>query len=144
LFHHLFIFIQFSSPLYHLFNSDNTGTWKYNDSQEADCEAAFKTSLENGIDFLDTAEIYGNGKSEELIAKFIKNNSIDTSKIVIASKFMPSPTYFSASNLATRFELSCKRLGVDCIDLYQVHGMILSIRSVEVWMEELAKLHKQG
>ena len=122
-------------------------TWKYDDSQEKAVKDAFDASVDNGVTFLDTAEVYGDGKSEELIGKFVKERqetSADfASQLVIATKFMPLVFYFSASNLRTRFELSCKRLGVKTVDLYQIHGMAMSLRSVETWMDELAKLHKE-
>ncbi|MYE25910.1 MAG: aldo/keto reductase [Chloroflexi bacterium] len=83
---------------------------------ETDTVGAVRAALDNGINFFDTAEGYGDGYSEEMLGRALKGRR---SEAVIASKV-------SASNLApatirAACERSLKRLGTDVIDLYQVH-----------------------
>lgn len=77
-------------------------------------------ALDAGINFFDTAELYGGGKSEELLGRALAGRRGDA---IIASKFghksyggNASPAY-----LRTAVEASLARLRVDCIDLYQLH-----------------------
>ena len=77
-------------------------------------------ALDSGINFFDTAELYGDGKSEEYLGLALKGRRNDA---VIASKFghkayggNAKPAY-----LRKAIERSLERLGVDCIDLYQLH-----------------------
>jgi aryl-alcohol dehydrogenase-like predicted oxidoreductase len=77
-------------------------------------------ALDAGINFFDTAELYGDGKSEEYLGLALKGRRKDA---IIASKFghkayggNAKPAY-----LRKAIEQSLKRLGVDCIDLYQLH-----------------------
>ena len=73
---------------------DKTAYWGYSDSPQAEfgrkqCAEAYKASLEAGIAFIDTAEAYGFGASEELIASFAKE--MGNAHPVIATKFAPLP-----------------------------------------------------
>jgi len=81
-------------------------------------------ALDQGINFFDTADIYADGRSEELIGRFIVDRG-HRSKVLIATKFgqdMPGqgrgarPAYIKRA-----FEASLKRLRTDYIDLYQLH-----------------------
>ena len=67
---------------------------------------------------LDTAELYGLGRSEELIGKFGKD--FDESKIQVATKFAALPFRTKATDVVKACEASVKRLGRP-IDLYQIH-----------------------
>ncbi len=83
---------------------------------ETDTFGAVRAALDNGINFFDTAEGYGDGYSEEMLGRALNGRR---SEAVIASKV-------SAANLApdairAACERSLKRLGTDVIDLYQVH-----------------------
>jgi aryl-alcohol dehydrogenase-like predicted oxidoreductase len=91
---------------------------------EAHTEAVIEASLEQGINFFDTADMYADGRSEELIGRFIVGGG-HRSDAIIATKFgntMPGqgqgarPSYVKKA-----FEGSLKRLRTDYIDLYQLH-----------------------
>lgn len=99
---------------------------------------AFQRALELGINFVDTAEIYGGGRSESLIGEAIRGHRDD---VVIATKV--SPWNLTSGRLLRAAERSARRLGVDVIDLYQIHrpNPILPIRSV---MKTMTKLVKSG
>lgn len=74
------------------------------------------TALDNGINFLDTAEGYGDGYSEEVIGKALQNRRQDA---VIATKV--SADRLQASEVKKACEASLSRLQTDYIDLYQIH-----------------------
>ena len=65
--------------------------------------SAFNQLLESGLTFIDTAEVYGFGKSEELIGEFSK---AVTKKPIVASKFAPLPWRFSADNVEAALRVS--------------------------------------
>ena len=75
---------------------------------------AIQTAIDDGINLIDTAEIYG---SEELVGEAIKG--YDREDLFIASKVWPS--HFSESKLDRSCERSLKRMGLKYVDLYQLH-----------------------
>lgn len=83
-----------------------------------DAEQAYRTCLNLGLNFFDTAEGYGNGESERLLGQFRRN---DGRPILIASKFGPQPWRSSAAHLQQALDGSLERLGVEYLDLYQIH-----------------------
>ena len=98
----------------------------YAGQDEAESLATLDRALELGVDFLDTADMYGVGRNEELIGRWLKGRR---DKVVIATKFgsMRSPEGgFLGVNgrpdyVRAACEASLKRLGVDHIDLYYQH-----------------------
>ncbi len=101
-----------------------------NDQEKENYFEVYKTCLDYGINFFDTAEIYGNGKSERLLGEFLKR---DGRKILISSKFAPPSKMnpltqkrkqvdkSSPKALEEALNGSLERLGVSCIDLYLIH-----------------------
>lgn len=77
---------------------------------------ALRLGIELGMTFLDTAEAYGNGHSEELVGRATEGIR---DKVFIATKF--SPEHNSYQDVLKSAEGSLRRLGTDYIDLYQVH-----------------------
>ncbi|MEM0086847.1 MAG: aldo/keto reductase [Candidatus Micrarchaeaceae archaeon] len=109
------------------------GTWKIpNDSQDA--IEALRYGIENGINFIDTAEMYGN---EELVGRAIKG--IDN--VFIATKV--SPSNFGYDDLIRACEGSLRRLGVKSINLYQLHWPNNRIPISET-MRAMEKLQDEG
>ncbi|MET8663218.1 aldo/keto reductase [Streptomyces tendae] len=86
--------------------------------------AIVDAALEGGINLIDTADMYGRGESEEMVGKAIAGRRDD---IVLATKaYMPmsdEPNHQGASRrwLVTELDNSLRRLGVDHVDLYQIH-----------------------
>jgi aryl-alcohol dehydrogenase-like predicted oxidoreductase len=107
---------------------------------EKDFEQAFKVSISAGIKLIDTAEVYGGGSSELFLGKFLKSTPTPA---FIATKFMPYPWIFSRHALMRSLEASLDRLGLECVDLYQIHWPFPP-RPVEFWVEELAKVINKG
>jgi diketogulonate reductase-like aldo/keto reductase len=94
------------------------GTWHMGESRGrlADEAAALKLGIELGITLIDTAEMYGNGVAEEIVAQAMGNNR---DRLFIVSKVLP----YNASRQGTieACERSLKRLKTDRIDLYLLH-----------------------
>jgi aryl-alcohol dehydrogenase-like predicted oxidoreductase len=115
--------------------------WNYgNGYNETDVEQAFQSSLAAGINLLDTAEVYGGGRSERFIGQFLKTTS---SPVMVATKFMPYPWRLNRAALTHSLDLSLERLGLEHVDLYQIHWPFPPM-PVEFWVEELAKAVKSG
>ncbi|NJK68716.1 MAG: aldo/keto reductase [Microcoleus sp. SU_5_3] len=126
------------------------GTWAWGDKLfwnygsnygAAEVEAAFNTSLDAGVNFFDTAEVYGNGLSEELLGQFIKKT---TQPVQIATKFGPVPWRLTGKSVSEALTASLKRLQVEQITLYQVHWPFTFLLSQETLMNALADEVKQG
>lgn len=125
------------------------GTWAWGDRTmwnyghgyaETDIEQAFQASLTAGINFMDTAEVYGGGLSERFLGKFLKTTP---TPVLVATKFMPYPWRLNRSALMHSLDNSLERLGLECVDLYQIHWPFPPM-PVEFWVEELAKAVKSG
>jgi aryl-alcohol dehydrogenase-like predicted oxidoreductase len=115
--------------------------WNYGKGYtDADIEAGFRISLENGVHFVDTAEIYGNGRSERLLGQFLKRTEVP---VIVATKFFPLPWRFTKANVTRALRGSLERLGLERVDLYQIH-MPTPLVPVETFAEGLASAHRLG
>ncbi|WFO75674.1 aldo/keto reductase [Desulfurococcaceae archaeon MEX13E-LK6-19] len=76
-------------------------------------------ALEVGINFFDTAMVYGRGMSEEFLGRALREAGVKRDEVVIATK-IPGD-FLSADDVFRAVDKSLKRLGVDCIDLMQIH-----------------------
>ena len=92
------------------------GGKQWTDTNDEDSLEAMRAAYKCGITSYDTAEAYGGGHSEEIVAKFIKE--IGRDNLTIATKVGGSLT---AEKINKSCEESLERLGVDKIDLYQIH-----------------------
>lgn len=115
--------------------------WQYGHGYgDKDVRQAFQVSLDEGIRFVDTAEIYGNGRSEHLLGQFLKETD---QPVLIATKFLPFPWRFGKSALLRALKGSLARLGVESVDLYQIHGPT-PLMSIDTMMAGLAECVKHG
>jgi aryl-alcohol dehydrogenase-like predicted oxidoreductase len=126
-----------------------TGCWQWGDRffwgfgrgySDNDVKQSFDISLAAGINFFDTAEVYGNGTSERLLGSFAAQTD---QPLVIASKFMPYPWRLLSSNLSHALERSLKRLQMQKVALYQIH-LPMPPMPVQYWVKELADVVKKG
>ena len=106
-------------------------------------------SLEAGVNFLDTADVYSAGNSEKLTGQALKDIGVKRSDIVIATKCYgrmgPGPNDMGASrgHIMDSVSRSLERLQTDHIDLYQIHGNDV-VTPVEETMRALDDLTRQG
>jgi aryl-alcohol dehydrogenase-like predicted oxidoreductase len=80
---------------------------------------AFAVAVGEGIRLIDTAEVYGSGRSERLLGEFAREHDAG---LLIATKFFPWPWRLSPASILRALKGSLSRLGMDHVDLYQIHS----------------------
>lgn len=116
--------------------------WSYGSDYDASqVEAAFEATVNSGITFFDTAEVYGFGESESLLGRFMQQHG---ESVDIATKYFPLPWRFSAQAVADALTDSLKRLQLERVTLYQVHSPFSFFMSQETLMKALADEVKRG
>jgi aryl-alcohol dehydrogenase-like predicted oxidoreductase len=116
--------------------------WNYGKDYGADqVREAFYASLDAGISFFDTAEIYGLGESERLLGQFMQESD---RPVQIATKYFPYPWRFSAQAVADALTDSLKRLQVEKVALYQVHMPFDFLMGQRTLMNALAEEVETG
>lgn len=118
---------------------------------EADSFAIMDRALELGINFFDTANVYGwkvgEGLTEQIVGRWISQGGGRREKVVLATKVFgrmgdwPNHSRLSALHIKRACEESLKRLRTDCIDLYQMHHVDRETPWEEIWqaMEQLVR-----
>ena len=116
--------------------------WSYGKDYGVDqVREAFYASLDAGISFFDTAEVYGPGESERLLGQFMKESD---RPVQIATKYFPYPWRFSAQAVADALTASLKRLQVEKVALYQVHMPFDFLMGQRTLMNALAEEVETG
>ena len=132
------------------------GSW--GPQSDADSLKALHTALDLGCNFIDTAQVYGDGKSERLIAQTLKERrkTNPNERVYVATKIPPAPGDWPPSPydrveerypekyLAERLERSLRDLGSDAIDVLQLHTWTRAWNRNPVALETLRKFQKQG
>ena len=112
-----------------------------------DAKEALKASLDKGINFFDTADVYGDGRSEKFVGEIIKSTS---EKIFVATKSgrrldPHTAEGYNFKNIEKFIDRSLMNLGVECIDLLQLHcppSEICNKKETYEMMDEIVKLGK--
>ena len=127
------------------------GCWQiggdqWGDVSDADALATLDAAVSVGTTFLDTADVYGSGRSEELVGRFRRECSTE---LFIATKLgrfgKPGwPDNFTPATVRAHTEASRKRLGVDCLDLTQLHCMPMEVLERGEMFETLRALKAEG
>ena len=129
------------------------GTWQlggteWGDVSDQQALDTLQAAAEAGVTFIDTADIYGDGRSETLIGRFIRERA-DRERFFLATKLglrsdPGGPKNFERETIFKHTEDSLRRLGVEALDLTQTHCIPAEqIQSGQVF-EYLAELQKQG
>jgi aryl-alcohol dehydrogenase-like predicted oxidoreductase len=106
-------------------------------------------SIEAGVNFIDTADVYSMGNSEKLVGQALKDIGVKRSDVVIATKFYgrvgsgPNDIGASRGHIMDAVERSLERLNTDHIDLYQIHGTDV-VTPVEETLRALDDLVSRG
>ena len=110
----------------------------------------FREAIEAGINYFDTANVYQLGTSEEITGRLIKEFNLDRDEIVVATKVhfvmregKPNGGGSSRKNIMSEIDHSLKRLGLDYVDLYQIHRLDHETPMEEI-MEALHDVVKSG
>lgn len=128
------------------------GCWQlggsdWGDLPEADALAVLRAAADTGVTFLDTADVYGLGRGEELIGKFLRDAG--RNRFFVATKLgrFPQPGWpgnFTPASIRAHTEASLKRLGVDAIDLTQLHCVPMEVLLRDETWETLRALVREG
>jgi aryl-alcohol dehydrogenase-like predicted oxidoreductase len=132
------------------------GTWAWGDRStwgmggydasltEDTIRDAWQASIDAGVVLFDTAEVYGRGESERIIGRLLAEDPTRAERVVIATKFMPSPHKLDVRRaLLAALRASLDRLGLPSVDLLQIHGPI-SLRGHGAMADALAAAHAEG
>jgi aryl-alcohol dehydrogenase-like predicted oxidoreductase len=117
--------------------------------QQGDADQLVKTALDAGINFIDTANVYAEGKSEEITGQALKNLGVAREDVVVATKVFGrmganvNSTGASRHHIMDQARASLKRLQLDHIDLYQIHGFDTAT-PIEETLDALDTLVKHG
>jgi aryl-alcohol dehydrogenase-like predicted oxidoreductase len=117
--------------------------------QQEEVDAQLKVAIDAGINFIDTANVYGTGRSEEITGQAIRNLGLGRDEVVVATKVLgvmgkgPNQQGLSRYHIMEAVRASLKRLQVDHIDLYQVHG-VDPWTPIEETMEALDQVVRDG
>jgi len=105
---------------------------------------AYARAIAAGVTLLDTAEMYGNGESERIIGRLLREDTANRDRVVVATKFMPFPWRVPlARALMKSLRASLERLGLPFVHLYQIHGPI-SFRPASTVAAALAAPYRAG
>ena len=108
-----------------------------------------KRSLEAGVNFIDTADVYSEGQSEVLLGQALRDLAVRREEVIIATKVRgrtgpgPNDVGLSRGHIMDQVAGSLKRLGLDHIDLYQIHGFD-PVTPIEETMRALDDLVSRG
>ena len=133
------------------------GTWgvgadAWKGGTDADSLAAMRRAIELGVNFIDTAIVYGSGHSEKLVGQIKREHP----EVMIATKInpanwewpasdtTPADDAFSASHVIARTEESLRNLGTDVIDVQQFHVWSDAWVDKGTWLEGIEQLKRDG
>jgi aryl-alcohol dehydrogenase-like predicted oxidoreductase len=119
------------------------------ETSEADSHAIMDRAHEHGINFFDTADVYGEGRTEQIIGRWFATGGNRRDKTVLATKLYlptgewPNDSRLSALHIRRACDASLQRLGTDHIDVYQMHHIDRNTPWEEIW-EAFSVLRRQG
>jgi aryl-alcohol dehydrogenase-like predicted oxidoreductase len=121
--------------------------WCWGDVLDNDARSILKEALDNGVNFFDTSDTYGDGRSEKFLGELIKFTS---EKIFITTKLgrrirgTNYPRGYKHEHMEEFIDRSLLNLGIDCIDLVQLHCPPIEICKQKQTYEIMDKLVKKG
>jgi len=128
----------------------STGLWaQIGMLQQADAERLMGQAIDAGINFIDTADVYAAGVSEQITGQALRNLKVRREDVVVATKVFgetgsgPNARGNSRSHILDGVQSSLKRLQLDHIDLYQIHGFDPAT-PIEETVRALDQLVRQG
>ncbi|MBO9622117.1 MAG: aldo/keto reductase [Sphingomonas sp.] len=122
---------------------------KIGDLGQADADALVSAAVDAGVNFIDTANVYSEGMSEEITGQSLRNLGLDRDAFVLATKVMgpmgpgPNSRGSSRKHILEQAHASLRRLGTDYIDLYQIHGWDPAV-PIEETVDALDSLVRAG
>lgn len=131
-------------------SSIGLGTWQlgadWGDVSEKDAHAVLDAAVESGVTLFDTADVYGDGRSESIIGAYLRQHP--DAGVFVATKMgrrLPQvPENYSTANFRAWNERSLKNLGVDTLDLVQLHCPPTPVYSIDRVYDDLDQLVDEG
>jgi aryl-alcohol dehydrogenase-like predicted oxidoreductase len=121
--------------------------WCWGDVSERDARELLKKALDKGINFFDTSDTYGDGRSEKFLGELIKSTSekiFVTTKVGRRWRGTNYPKGYKQKNIEEFVDRSLINLGIDCIDLLQLHCPPSEICSKKETYEMMDEIVKKG
>jgi aryl-alcohol dehydrogenase-like predicted oxidoreductase len=132
------------------FGGTGESMWaKIGELQQSEAERLVGQAVDAGINFIDTADVYAGGVSEQITGQALKNLKIAREDVVVATKAMgevgkgPNARGTSRGHIMDAVKASLKRLQLEHIDLYQIHGFDPAT-PIEETVRALDQLVRQG
>jgi len=129
------------------------GTWQIGGSwgevSEDESRAILRQAASQGVTFFDTADVYGGGRSERLIGRFLKDLKEKSDGIFVATKLgrggaPGGPENFTLAAMRAHTEASLERLGVESLDLTQLHCVPTQVLEAGQVFDSLRTLQQEG
>ncbi|GAA2110227.1 aldo/keto reductase [Microlunatus panaciterrae] len=126
------------------------GTWQiggsWGDVPESEAQALLAASVEAGVSFFDTADVYGDGRSEQLIGRFLADHPdlLITVATKMGRRMAQEPANYTLENFRAWTDRSRRNLGMDQLDLVQLHCPPTSVYSQDAIYDALDTLVEEG
>lgn len=124
------------------------GCWQFGgdfgDMNEETAMTIMETAVAGGITLFDTANVYGDGRSEQLIGRFLKKTTADIRVITKFGRGEVYPDNYSEGAMVTAVDDARRRLGVETLDLLQLHCVPLPVLQEGAIFDWLRNLKGQG
>ncbi|GAA4192601.1 aldo/keto reductase [Microbacterium oryzae] len=127
------------------------GTWQlgadWGDVSEADALDVLSAAVDGGVTLFDTADVYGDGRSEQIIGRFLDERGL-RGEVTVATKMgrrlAQEPENYSAENFRAWTDRSRRNLGVDTLDLVQLHCPPTAVYASDAVFDALDALVERG
>src|SRR4051795_8210615 len=120
------------------------GAWQlgadWGEVSEADAHATLQAAVDAGVTFLDTADVYGDGRSEQIIGSFVKDKPELTVATKMGRRVDQRPENYTLDNFRAWTDRSRTNLGVETLDLMQLHCPPTPVFSIEAVYDALDTL----
>ncbi|MEE2037037.1 aldo/keto reductase [Nocardiopsis sp. CT-R113] len=124
------------------------GAWQigasWGEVSEADATAALHTAAEEGVTFFDTADVYGDGRSERLVGRLLKELPHITVATKMGRRQDQLPENYNPANFRAWNDDSRRNLGVDTIDLVQLHCPPAAVIATDAVFDDLDAMVEEG
>jgi aryl-alcohol dehydrogenase-like predicted oxidoreductase len=111
------------------FGGGDEGLWgRIGRLQQNEAEHIVGSAIDAGINFIDTADVYAGGRSEQITGQALRNLKVPRERVVVATKVFgetgtgPNERGATRSHIVAALQESLRRLQLDHVDLYQIHG----------------------
>jgi aryl-alcohol dehydrogenase-like predicted oxidoreductase len=116
----------------------------WGDVDESDALAVLRAAVEGGVTFIDTADVYGDGRSERLVGQLLKSHEGLTAATKMGRRVDQVPENYTLDNFRAWNDRSRQNLGVDTIDLVQLHCPPTPVYSNDAVFDALDSMVDEG